>query len=293
MRRLLIGGKGYVGSALKAYLKPFVDVVDWNSGGMDYDTYKAFKGFDAIILLAGNSSVASCNDFYDTWNQNVVKFTNLLTRIGDTRLIYVSSASVYGGRYSPYLCCEDDRIQDPMNYYDWSKQMVENTAKMSGKRNLVGLRFGTVCGSSPNPRMDVIFNAMMLSAKSTGVIKESNPFSLRGVLGMKDLCRGIERVLEVPEASGIYNMSSFNTKICEVSGAVADYFPGTTIDPQKSDGNAYSFALSTDKFERTFDFAFKQTPGDIIEDLDKNVDWDKVMKNPELYKRGPRNVAKN
>mgnify|MGYP003386974686 CR=1 FL=1 len=176
MSRVLIIGKGYIGSALYKHLKHLHDVwtVDWHDDSTDlYMDFRqlsprTLEGWDDIILLAGNSSVKSCNDLYDTFEANIVAFVDLLHNIpyNKTRLIYASSASVYGSNGTiPAL--EERPFDLPANYYDMSKQMIDTIASISG-RNYIGLRFGTVCGHSPKPRHELIINSLVMSGKETG-----------------------------------------------------------------------------------------------------------------------------
>lgn len=282
MSRVLIIGKGYIGSALYNHLKPHHDVwtVDWHDDStdlfMDFREIspRTLEGWDDIILLAGNSSVKSCHDLYDTFEANIVAFVDLFRIMSrKTRLIYASSASVYGSNGTvPAL--EDRPFDLPANYYDMSKQMIDTIASISG-RNYVGLRFGTVCGHSPKPRHELIINSLVKSAKETGVMHVANIDSYRAVLGLGDLCRGVKAILDTPDAPpGFYNMRSVEGSIYQLAKAVQRCLALRMTRPEIQFGpnsSTYSFTLNVDKFERTFDYKFTDTVADIVEGALKNL----------------------
>lgn len=70
---------------------------------------------------------------------------------------------------------------------------------------------GTVCGSSPNLRSDVMLNAMVHDAVQKGEVHLYVRNIRRPVLGISDLCRGIQDIIAFnKDVRGLYNMASFN-----------------------------------------------------------------------------------
>jgi len=167
MNILLIGGCGYIGSALydklkKSYNVTSVDLEWFGNPGVDnyqfdYKTLsRELSEFKTIVLMAGHSSAKMCEtDSLSTLNNNVVNFVGLLSKLDKShKLIYASSSSVYGNASG-----EVDELNtecSPVNYYDWSKKQIDIYAQMSNVE-YYGLRFGTVCGVSPNLRVDTWF----------------------------------------------------------------------------------------------------------------------------------------
>lgn len=278
---LVIGGEGYVGRRLVDWLKPISrhSITVWDRGyyshlpptpafDMKYLSKDMLSIYDTIILLAGHSSVALCsNDPNGSFKNNVVNFQDLLSKIHpDTKFIYASSASVYG---SYWFADEESALPTPKTDYDMQKQIIDKIALNSGK-NIYGLRFGTVCGYSPNPRNELIINSMFCDAVNHKQISVSSPDAYRAILGMTDLCRAISTLIDSNiHAPGVYNVSSFNSSILSIAQEVKDYMPDTALVVSENTTTQFSFTLNTASFVSTFDFPFMDTVKSIVHDLEK------------------------
>ena len=287
---LIIGGNGYVGSRLRQVLADnyTVDSVDccWynydeDSRRLDYHKLDVtYLGqFDAVVLLAGHSSVASCvGPIQSPWLNNVTNFTDLVAKLSwkDIPLIYASSASVYGNSEPGQLFTEANRQFIPVNNYDITKYTLDLEAKIAiaSGHPVIGLRFGTVNGWAPNLRADVMINAMYDSARAQNKITVTNKHINRALLGIEDLCRGIARCIEQP-TPGIYNMASFNATVDYIATTVAKELAVPVVDKGVT-ANAYDFGLDTTLFEQTFDFTFAETPATIVDSLIKKYDLSHV-----------------
>jgi len=260
---LVIGGMGYIGSALTAKLKNTNSIDLADSSTFDYNnlTEKQLSFYKTIILVAGHSSVGQCiNDPAGAWNNNVSRFESLLRKINKQTFIYASSGSVYNNCAN---ITEENRHFYLTNIYDLTKFTIDQLAKLSGK-NYYGLRFGTVCGHAPIMRWDLMINKMYQSA-GNGVIEVANPQITRPILGMGDLVRAIQAIIKDPKHPGIYNLKSFSKTIGEIGQEVALEL-GTdleTIDPAP----AYDFNMDTTKFQETYNFMFKEDIKSIIRSL--------------------------
>ncbi len=277
-KTLIIGGCGYIGSYLYTFLKNKdhdVHTVDLELFGNftnpknkkeNYNllTKKYLKNFKNIILLAGYSSVKMCEDkMFDSFNNNVVSFINLLEKIEDQKFIYASSSSVYGDTKNSYVDETYDRYV-PSTFYDLTKKEIDYYAHLSNK-DIYGLRFGTVNGYSPNLRIDLMINKMYKTGIEKRKIIVSNPDFHRPILGINDLSRAVYRITSVKPKPGIYNLASFNATILQIAKSVVK---NTKSDleitkPSKS----YNFSINTEKFEKIFNFKFKDSADSIIEDL--------------------------
>jgi len=282
---LLIGGRGYIGSALGSYLMDR----NWDVTSLDLDWFPAsgpaaslgcknveadygivncgfFSRFKEIILLAGHSSVGMCKaDPSGAVHNNLRNFIHLAQELcPNQRIIFASSASVYG-RSGSAPQVESASLPAPDNVYDATKQHLETYAALN-RIPYVALRFGTVCGHSPKMRIDTVLNGMYRSAVKNGVVRIANPQSSRPILGLTDLCRGIERILLSGGSSGVYNLSSFNTSFGEIAEAVKRRFPGVAIEPYES-YTAYDMAMSCRKFMDEFEFEFKDSVDTILDEL--------------------------
>lgn len=257
MKTVIIGGKGYIGSALQKHIE--ADVIDRDQP-WDVDNY------DTIVLLAGHSSKPMGeNDPNGCWANNVNNFKELLDKLrDDQRLIYASSASVYNNiKSKPDETCSEFH---PMNMYDLSKYVIDQLAILANKHTY-GLRFCTVNGFSPVLRVDLMVNKMVEDAKTKQEITVKNAHLERPILGMQDACRAIATIVNSREDHrGIYNLCSLNgTTVREFADAVVKEFGGMVHDMGTEPH--YVYGANTDKFEDTYKFKFTETLETIIESL--------------------------
>lgn len=272
---LLIGGCGYVGSALYPALSAnaSVQVMDicrrGNPSGFsvlveDYGNIKLehLRHFDTIILLAAHSSVGQAvGDPGAAFHNNVVKFHRLLEMLQDhQRLIYASSSSIYSG-FGASAASENPEAG---NLYDLSKYIDDALAALSGKQTY-GLRFGTVNGPSPNIRNDLMLNRMVQSALVDHCVQIQNPQVHRPILGIRDLVRAVQTIVDGDRAPGIYNLASFNATVYQLGYLVAELI-GVPYQVGE-DTKCYDFEIETTKFEKTYDFEFLDTIQSIVMDL--------------------------
>ena len=301
---LILGGNGYIGSRLRQVLGEhhFVKSNDicWfahdeTSDRRDYQklTREELAEFEVVVVLAGHSSVPSCNGALPgPWLNNVTNFTDLLEKLDDQLVIYASSASVYGNSAPGERHKETNKIFVPVNNYDVTKYALDQQAiiaNLNGRR-IIGLRFGTVNGWAPNLRVDVMINSMYHSVQMGTGIQVMNKQISRAMLGIEDLCRAVNRCIERP-VPGIYNLASFNATVGEIAKAVSAKL-GVDIVDRGATVNAYDFALDTRLFEQTFDFTFTATPATIVDSLIESYEqstpqWrDKYM----IYNWEPENA---
>jgi len=310
MNILLLGGCGYIGSKLHGWLTNaghFVEVVDIDWFGnpaklsrftTDYNQIQSafVHKFNAVILLAGHSSVKMCEgNLVGCFNNNVRNFVNFLPKLNGQKFIYASSSSVYGN-IEMLEVDEACRTYIPNNYYDLSKSEIDHYSQLYPGLNYYGLRFGTVNGSSPNLRPELMLNAMTLSAMKARKINVFNPEIARPILGINDLCRAVEAILNGPDAPGIYNLASFNSRVSEIAQKIGKLMdaeivvhenPPEQIDNVKTQTKAYDFSINCEKFKKTFNFKFNDTVESIVHDV-----WEKETDMIEQTKR-PQHLTRN
>jgi nucleoside-diphosphate-sugar epimerase len=286
---LVLGGNGYIGTRLRQVLAPTYNVSSVDIGWYDLDpdshildyhdlTEEELSGVDAVIVLAGHSSVKSClGDVRSPWMNNVTNFTQLLDKLHpDVTVIYASSSSVYGNSLPGELHKEQVKNFVPINHYDLTKYTLDLHAHalIAEHRNIIGLRFGTVNGWSPVLRTDVMINAMYSNAVTKKEILVTNKGINRALLGLEDLCRAVVTIIEHPHP-GIYNLSSFNTTVADIADVVSDRLDVPVID-QGDTPNVYDFALDCTLFEKTYGFTFTETPASIVDGLVKGYDRSRI-----------------
>ena len=282
---LIIGSGGYIGSRLsKEIIAPDKVDINWfRKGKKDIDfkdlTREFYSEYDNIILLAGHSSVKMSEGTLNScFNNNVRNFVDLLEKLDKQKLIYASSSSVYGS-VGGKTVNEKYFGFEPYNQYDISKHTADLYAQKSDIE-YYALRFGTVNGQSPVLRTDVMINAMVNSALIDGHIKLYIKDTMRPILGINDLCRGVNAIIECDEDKrGLYNLASFNKtaeqiayEVANVMGVEVKVFEAdpTQIKNTKNQTKAYNFSISTLKFRREFKFKFKDTVESLVTELRDN-----------------------
>ena len=290
---LLIGGCGYIGTRLQQELQDKYEIdsidIEWYGNVLrkenikkDFNnlTAEELSKYTHIILLAGHSSVKMSEHMSSTLKNNVVNFVELLEKISDDQvLIYASSSSVYGDTKDKEVTEEYESFR-PNNYYDLSKHEADSYAQLS-KKCFFSLRFGTVNGYSPNLRNDIMINAMTYNAIENKKIFCFNPEINRPILGISDLCRAIEVILEkgTHQNKGVYNLASFNSDVRTIAKTVSDLTnsdlevvetPPQHVTNVKLQSKAYDFLINSDKFSEVFDFKFHETINTIVSSLIEN-----------------------
>ncbi len=276
-KTLIIGGQGYVGSALAVYLNGKgveFDVVDLGKRGVVYKpnrywasqdlTREELASYGAVVLLAGHSSVPACDqEPVVSFDNNVLGFVDLVHKLTTQKLIYASSISVYintKGKVSK----EGSLFREPVSAYDFHKQTIEKYAAFTYP-NSYGLRFGTVCGPSPNIREELLLNSMVKAAITKKEIQVANREIHRPLLGINDLCRSVEAILTKDVAPGIYNLASVNTSVGELADRVAEQLRVKQIEanfPSK-----YDIQVDTTKFQQAAGMYFWDTIGTMVNGL--------------------------
>jgi nucleoside-diphosphate-sugar epimerase len=266
MSILVIGGNGYIGSRLVPHLRSHNhDVEVYGNRSNDYNklTIDFLAKFKTIILLAGHSSVQMCEgNIRSPWHNNVRNFINLVEKTSkDTQIIYASSASVYGN--SDDVSTENKMSLDILNNYDLTKITLDIAAQkyQAQGRQILGLRFGTVNGSSPVIRRDLMINMMVYAANNEGKITVANKHINRSILSIDDLVRAVERIVDrgrYSSITGMYNLASFTATVDEISSYVSKKLGIQIIDKGNTAG-AYNFDINTGKICKDYDFKFTET----------------------------------
>lgn len=225
--------------------------------------------YDCIILLAGSSSVGSCFNMDQAFDNNVIKFQRLLSNMSNrpndpvTKLIYASSASVYGNTNGD-MARISRPLELPKNNYDATKQCIDIIASQYKQFEIHALRFGTVCGWSPNMRWELMINAMYKSAIKTKQIIVTNGHVNRAILNITDL---IDYVIELMETNmyeprvnynpgfHIHNLASFNGTIKEIAKYTAailalEYNHNVEVLYSERSTTQYDFKMESPLLER-------------------------------------------
>lgn len=271
MKILILGGYGYIGSYLTNFLSQKFEVTAYGSRSQDYNnlTEEFLSEFEYIVLLAGHSSVQMClGPLESPWLNNVVNFKNLLSKTSyNQKIIYASSSSVYGNK-NYNVSTERDISLDYINNYDLTKTTLDLYAlrEMGLGRKLIGLRFGTVNGSSPVIRTDLMINSMVFNAMFNSEITVTNKRVRRPILYINDLARAVEKIVSESFYPGVYNLASFNSTVNEMSREVSRQ-TGAIIKDNGDKPGVYNFEISSAKFTDAYGFKFEGTPELVVSDV--------------------------
>jgi nucleoside-diphosphate-sugar epimerase len=241
----------------------------------DYRTLskQELSKYDAVVLLAGHSSVKMCDGpILSSWNNNINNFIDLVNKLDKSQLlIYASSGSVYGS--SNKVSVEDIPLKfKPINNYDLTKYSLDLHAQKFIKEGykIVGLRFGTVNGWSPNTREELMINSMTKKSLYDGEIIVSNKNIKRPILGISDLSQAVKTIIDWP-VSGIYNLSSFIDTVENISLGVSKMLNSNVQEILNTTG-AYDFIMDTTKFKETYNFTFNASIDSIVKELTDNFE---------------------
>ncbi|MEA1994625.1 MAG: ADP-glyceromanno-heptose 6-epimerase [Campylobacterota bacterium] len=164
MNVLITGGAGFIGSQLALKLQDLAQVyiVD-NFISADLDNLKGFKGevikldvskeeininekIDVVFHEASNTDT-TFEDDNEMLRNNVEGFKKIVEfcRKSDTKLIYATSAGVYGKGEVPM---KEEQGAKPLNAYAFSKYMMDLIALKEIERgtDIIGLRYFNVYG---------------------------------------------------------------------------------------------------------------------------------------------------
>ena len=137
---LIIGGSGFVGSALISKLNlemvinldknnsPFYDQVTKLGNILNISDIKIDKQIKTVVLLAAEhrDDVSPSSLYYDVNVQGTINVLKKMDDFGVKNLIFTSSVAIYGlDKNNP----DENHIHDPFNHYGKSKWQAEEVIK--------------------------------------------------------------------------------------------------------------------------------------------------------------------
>lgn len=246
MKITILGGAGYVGSALTPYLLSKghdVTVLDlfWYGDHLEAhpklrkyvgdirneaDLRATIRGADSVIHLACVS-----NDPSFDMNPKLGKAINrecfpllikMLWEQKTPRFVYASSSSVYGVSNFPFV--NEQTPVKPLTDYSKFKESCEGDIRYRGTPGTwTILRPATVCGFAPRMRLDVVVNAMTISAIIDKRITVNGRDQKRPNINIIDMCRAYEWVIDQDPKlinKQTYNVGFENLRLHEIATLV-------------------------------------------------------------------------
>jgi GDP-4-dehydro-6-deoxy-D-mannose reductase len=170
---------------------------------------------DAVVHLAAQSSVgASFGDALGTWEANATGTLRLLHAVGPaTRVLFVSSAEVYGPVPPAEQPIREDRPLRPTNPYAASKAAAEMAAvhaALGGVADAVIARSFNHTGPGQDERFVLPAFARQLAAAADGdgVLRVGNLEVRRDFLDVRDVVRAYLLLLDRGARGEAYNVAS-------------------------------------------------------------------------------------
>jgi nucleoside-diphosphate-sugar epimerase len=297
MRILVTGGAGYIGTPLCTELSQDHEVVCWDPGffgfffgtarsslrvverrvqELDDDTFQTLAP-DVVLHLSGLSNDPMA-DFAPrlNWAENT-DATGHVARLaarGGARLVFASSASVYG--FSPGGVLDETAPVAPIGHYSESKAAAEQliNAELEGA---VILRQATVMGVSPRMRFDLLTNGMTRSAcvkRKLRVLYGGR--EVRAQVHVRDLVSAYRAVLDHPTLTGTFNVSASNDRVLDLGETIRDHLraAGREVELDVSDEprKHRSYALTSDKFREATGWAPRVTVLEAVDEVATCVD---------------------
>jgi len=290
-RILVIGGAGYIGSALlpmliergyrvrlldlllfgtepiKAMLNhPNLEIIRADFRNVD-EAVRAMRDVDAVIHLGAIVGDPACTVHEQLTVEVNLMATRMLAEVakgsGVERFIFASTCSVYGA--SDEVLHERSAL-NPVSLYARSKIASERVLLQLASEHFapVILRFGTVYGFSGRTRFDLVVNLLTARALTEGTITVFGGDQWRPFVHVADAALAVVHALEAPLAvvrSEIFNVGSNeqNYTIRQIAELINRMVPSATIVESGNDGDRRNYRVNFDKIRRMLGYAPRWT----------------------------------
>jgi nucleoside-diphosphate-sugar epimerase/sorbitol-specific phosphotransferase system component IIC len=305
---LVIGGAGYIGSALlpkllgKGYRVRVLDLLLYGTEPieewMDHPrleviqadfrqidrVVEAMRDIDALVHLGGIVGDPACAlDAELTTDINLMA-TRMIAEVakgsGVGHFVFASTCSVYGA--SDQNLDERSRL-NPISLYARSKIASEQVLlKMADDRfSPVILRFGTIYGLSGRTRFDLVINLLTAKAVLEDEMTVFGGDQWRPFLHVSDAAESIVQILETPletVRNQIFNVGSNhqNYTIRQIGEIIQKYVPTAKIIHQDHDIDPRNYWVNFNKINRTLLFEPKWTVEQGIEQVIRAIRSGKI-----------------
>lgn len=281
-RILVIGGAGYIGSALLPLLlergynvrlldlllfgtEPIRDVLDHPQLEIVRADFRnvdqavgAMQGVDAVIHLGAIVGDPACAIDEELTLEINLMATRMLAEVakgsGVRRFVFASTCSVYGA--SDETLTERSAL-NPVSLYARSKIASERVLlQLAGESFApVILRFGTVYGLSGRTRFDLVVNLLTAKAVTEGKITVFGGDQWRPFVHVADAALAVFKALEAPlpvVRGEIFNVGSNaqNYTITQVGELVHRLVPTAELIASGGSADRRNYRVNFDKIER-------------------------------------------
>ena len=319
---LLVGGAGYVGSVLalelleRGYAVKILDRLYYGDAGLREIRDRVemvvadirnlppnlLEDVGAVINLGGlsNDPTAEYNPRAN-YEMNAVAtkaLAEMCRAAGVRRFVFASSCSIYDrgtGDDEKDVIQNEEMSVAPMAAYSRSKREAENILlAMAGDDFCpVILRKGTIYGFSHRMRYDLVVNAFVKDALSTGVLNLHYGGEMwRPLVDIRDVAQAYILALQAEEGKvkgQIFNVAHRNYRVSELALRVREALRSAGVEAEVCVDYSYrgvrSYRVSTHKIERVLGFypkvGIEESVADMVEKIRRYgyTDFD----NPRYY----------
>jgi len=284
---LVIGGAGYIGSALiprlleGGYRVRLMDIMVYGDEAIaDFRDHpeleifrhdfrqvnsvvQAMQGIDTVVHLGAIVGDPAC-----ALDENLTREINLMaTRmIGEVakglrvrKFIFASTCSVYGANAE---ILDERSILNPVSLYARTKIACEKVLFKLRDTTFQPtiLRFGTIFGLSGRTRFDLVVNLLTAKAVTEGIIPVCGGEQWRPFLHVDDAARAVYLMVNAPlEQVGneIFNVgfNEQNYTISDIAGIIEKEIPQATINEIPFDSDIRNYRVDFSKISNELGFA--------------------------------------
>ncbi len=199
-----------------------------------------------------------------------------------SRFVYVSSCSVYGATTDPDRAVDEDADLAPVSLYAKTKINSERAilSMTNGQYSPCILRLGTVFGSSPRPRFDLVVNALTARAFFEREILVLGGDQWRPHVHVSDAAHAVRLALEAPVervAGQVFNVVGENCRIEDLGELVRARLPGTNLLHDREATDQRSYRVAGDKAGRVLGFRPRVTVADGIDELARHFETGSIV----------------
>jgi nucleoside-diphosphate-sugar epimerase len=283
---LVIGGAGYIGSALLSKLLDrgyYVRVLDCFLYGEEpiqkimhhpnleihrgdfrdvHTVVAAMKDMSSVVHLGGLVGDPACALDEELTIQINLVATRMIAEVaagnGISRFIFASSCSVYGA--NDQLLSERSALH-PVSLYARSKIASERVLLPFREKGLepVILRFGTIYGLSGRTRFDLVVNLLAAKAIVDGVITVYGKDQWRPFLHVQDAAQSILSALEASSsavAASIFNVGcdEQNMTLGQVGQLIQRMVPDATLRCTEENADSRNYRVEFRRIRQALGF---------------------------------------
>lgn len=300
---LLIGGAGYIGSVVCAYLLELgfhvtvLDALYYQHGAClipnlrksnfnfllgDFTCESTVKSVladvtDVVILagFVGDPITKKYPDFSDQVNLTGMRnFIKLLEHYPLRKVIFISTCSNYGLITKNILADEDFELK-PLSLYAKAKVEIEKFI-LSQKNNVdycaIILRFATAFGLSPRMRFDLTVNEFVRDLYLGKELTVYDADTWRPYCHVLDFARALHYVLEAPKNDvyfEVFNAGSEKNNYTKkmIIETIQQYIPTSKVCYQKHGADPRNYRVDFNKIKKVLNFEAQYSVSDGVCEL--------------------------